>query len=255
MDLHDLLTRDPIGLDPEMELHAGLGETVRHLGAGELLQARHEPGLGFDQGDSGPEGGVRLGELGADGPAAEHDQAARHLRGGRGLPVGPGVDLGEALDGRYGRNGPRCHHDRLRRYELLVGGPDAPLALEARLAADQLDPMLLEPRELRRVVAPADHLVAAGEHRRDVDVAPHGLRRPGDPAHLRQGLGGAQERLRGHARVVGALASDQVALDDRNREPPVGKPPRAHLARRARAEHHHVELPGAHVPELRRGAG
>ena len=45
---------------------------------------------------------------------------------------------------------------------------------------------------------------------------------------------GPQQRLRGHAGVVGAFAADQVALDDRHPQAAVGEAPGADLARRAR---------------------
>ncbi len=69
----------------------------------------------------------------------------------------------------------------------------------------------------------------------------------GHPARLRQQLAGAQQRLRRHAGVVGAFAADQVALDDRHREPAFGEAPRADLARRAGADHDRVEFSLAHL--------
>ena len=64
---------------------------------------------------------------------------------------------------------------------------------------------------------------------------------PGHAPHLGQQLARAQQRLGGHARVVGALAADQLRLDDRDRQPAVRQPPGRHLAGRAGADHDHVE--------------
>ena len=73
-----------------------------------------------------------------------------------------------------------------------------------------------------------------------------GLRRAGDPLDLRERLVGPQQRLRRHARPERALAADEPVLDDRHLQPVLGQPPRRHLARRPRADHHHIE--GPHGP-------
>ena len=83
-----------------------------------------------------------------------------------------------------------------------------------------------------------------------VQLAAHRLGRARDPPDLGERLRRAQQRLRGHAGVVGALAADQVALDDRHLEPAVGEPPGADLARRAGPDHDDVELPRAHARQL-----
>jgi len=64
---------------------------------------------------------------------------------------------------------------------------------------------------------------------------------------LGERLRGTQERLRGHARVVGAFAADQLVLDDRGLDPTVGRPARADLAGRPGPDHDEVELPFSHL--------
>ena len=107
----------------------------------------------------------------------------------------------------------------------------------------KLDPAFFQPGQLAGVVEVVDHLVAAVEHRLRIELAAHRLGDARHPARLGEQVAGSQQRLRGHAGVVGALAADQVLLDDRHRQPAVGQPPGADLARRPGAEHDRVELP------------
>ena len=58
-----------------------------------------------------------------------------------------------------------------------------------------------------------------------------------------------QQRLRRHAGVIGALAADQVLLDDRDPEAAVGQAARADLSRGAGADHNRVELGLVHAAE------
>ena len=53
-------------------------------------------------------------------------------------------------------------------------------------------------------------------------------------------LARTQQRLRGDARPVGALAADELALDHRDAQAALGKRASAVLARRAAADHDHV---------------
>ena len=48
---------------------------------------------------------------------------------------------------------------------VVVADDDPALAVEPALAAEELDPAFLQPRQLARVVEVVDHLVAAGEDR------------------------------------------------------------------------------------------
>ena len=110
--------------------------------------------------------------------------------GGRRLAVGPGaVDRVQALDRRH-RSASSRRRGTTARLASISSSPtrDAPLAGEPAAAADQLDPAVLEPRQLRGVVEVVDDLVAPGEHRRDVELAGHRLGRAGDPLDLGQRL-------------------------------------------------------------------
>ena len=60
---------------------------------------------------------------------------------------------------------------------------------------------------------------------RDVEVAAHRLGHAGDAADLGQQLARPQQRLRRHAGVEGALAADQMRLDDRHAQTGLAQPP------------------------------
>ena len=80
-----------------------------------------------------------------------------------------------------------------------------------------------------------DHEVTPGERLLDPDLGG-----PGGLARSLHGLPRPEQRLGGDARPVGALAADQLALDDRDPQTALGKLAGAVLARRAAAEHDHV---------------
>jgi hypothetical protein len=56
-----------------------------------------------------------------------------------------------------------------------------------------------------------------------------------------------EQRLRRHAGVEGALAADQVRLQDRDLQSLLTEPPGAHLPRGPRTEDDHVEFALAHA--------
>jgi putative transcriptional regulator len=86
-------------------------------------------------------------------------------------------------------------------------------------------------------------LIAALEHGRDVELAACRLRSTRHPAGLGERLRGTEQRLGGHACVVGAFAADEVALDEHDRHPRFGEASSAHLAGRPGAEHDHIAFP------------
>jgi hypothetical protein len=137
------------------------------------------------------------------------------------------------------------------RAQQLVADAHAALALQAATAAHERDRVLVEPRDLHRVVEVVDDLVAAGQQRLDVERAGDRLAHAGHPPRLGEQLGRPQQRLGRHARPERALAADEPVLDHRRRVPPVGQPPGDDLARRARADDDDVELP---LPHVRMGA-
>ena len=113
--------------------------------------------------------------------------------------------------------------------------------------ADQHDAALLQPGQLGGVVEPVNDLVAPRQHRGGVETV-HA--QPRHTAGLGEQLARPQQRLRGHARVVGALAADQVLLDDRDLEPGRAEPAGSDLAGRAGADHDDVEAPLGHASSL-----
>ena len=82
--------------------------------------------------------------------------------------------------------------------------------------------MLVEPRHLAVVAPVRRHVVALRERRRDVDGPVTASAAPGHPARGREDVAGPDERLRRDAAPVGALAADELALDERDGEPARG---------------------------------
>ena len=92
-----------------------------------------------------------------------------------------------------------------------------------------------------------DHLVAAREH--CAHVEPFGAQ-AGHAARLGQQLARTEKRFRRHARVVGALAADEMLLDGRHAETALPESPGGDLARRPGPEHDDVECSFAHDASL-----
>ena len=140
------------------------------------------------------------------------------------------VELAQARDGR---------HDRIRagRHDDVPGGVAHAVDLDhARPgqpagAAQQVDALARQPALLAGVGVVRDHEVAPGQRRLDVDL--RGGRRLARALHR---LAGAQQRLGRDARPVGALAADQLALDEGDPQAAVGQLAGAVLARRAAAQ-------------------
>jgi hypothetical protein len=203
----------------------GLG----YLLARERFLTREQVIPALDQGDFGAEAGPGLRQLTANRAAAEDDHARRHFLRGRRRAVVPGRDSVEAVDRRHRRLAAGGDDDCPLGDEGLVADPDPPLALEAGVAAEEIDSVFFQPRQLNRVVEIVDHLVAAVENHLWLQLAPSGGD-AGDALGLAEHVGRPQQRLRRHAGVVGAFAADQVALDDRHPPPRVRQSAGADLA-------------------------
>ena len=130
---------------------------------------------------------------------------------GRRLAVVPG--LGPSRGRRSAASRRRCRWRRRRPGGRSAGRrrPDPALAVEAALAAEELDPAFFQPGQLAGVVEVVDRPrrggrgPPAGRARRS---PPRRRRAPAAPRP--SSVGRAQQRLRGHAGVVGAFAADQV---------------------------------------------
>jgi hypothetical protein len=106
---------------------------------------------------------------------------------------------------------------------------------EPAAAPQQIDAVIGQPALLSSIGVVRDHEVTPGERRLDIDLGARGrLARPMD------GLARSQQRLGRDARPVGALAPDQLPLDDRNPHAGLGKRAGAVLARRPAAQHDDV---------------
>ncbi len=138
----------------------------------------------------------------------------------------------------------------MRATSVVVADHQAALAVESRVAAEQLDAVVLEPAGGAGVVQVVDDFVAPVEHGLGVDRPRDGLGHARDPRGLGQQLARAQQRLGGHARVERALPADQIVLHDRHVKATVAQPACRDLAGRSGAHHNHVEFPFAHAGVL-----
>ena len=174
-------------------------------------------------------------------PSAEHQQSARNGLHARHLAVGPNaLELAQARDGR---------HDRVRSGgdHHVFGGVALPVDLdhacpgEPAAPAQQVDAIVRKPALLAGVGVVRNHEVTPGKRAVDVDLGAR--RRVTRGVHC---LTWAQQRLRGDAGPVGALATDQLALDDRDPKAALRQLAGTVLSRRTAANHDDVKV-GAHV--------
>ncbi len=172
----------------------------------------------LDERDLAAEAADGLGELDADGAAAEHEQPARDAPHRGRLAVGPqAVEVAQSGDRRdEGVGAVREHHLRgrvARAADLHRAGAGEPAG-----PAQERDALLGQPALLPRVRVVGDHEVAVRERGVDVDLG--GRRRLPRRVH---GLARPQQRLRRDARPVRALAPDELPLDDGDAEPALGE--------------------------------
>ena len=163
----------------------------------------------------------RRGRSGCPGPASRSSPAR----------LSQGFASREPVDRRNRAPDAGGDHDRLARHEHVVADLHPPLAVERPSPRNSSIPRSSSqgswPESSRSWITSSRRSSAAS----DVELAGHRLGGARHPPHLGEHLGRAQQRLRRHARVVRALAADQVRLDDRHLQAAVGEPPRADLAR------------------------
>ena len=180
-----------------------------------------------------------LRHLYADRSGTEHEQSARHgLHAGH-FAIRP--DPFELTQAGYGRN------DRLRtvREDYVLGRVtnavdfDDAGAGESATAANEVDAVCCEPTLLAGVGVVRNHEVAPRKCSLDVY-----LRRGSRLVRTVRSFTRTQQRLRRNARVVRALATDQLALDDCDAQTALGERACAVFARRAATEDDDVVLTG-----------
>ena len=135
-----------------------------------------------------------------------------------------GVDVPQPVDRRDGGRRAGAHRHGVPGGEPRLGAvgggdDDGALAVEPAGAADQVDAGAVDPLHLAVVVPVRGEAVAPGQRRRDVLLAGDRLLRPVDRPRLGERLGAAQQRLARHARPVGALAADELVLDEDGGQP------------------------------------
>ena len=123
-----------------------------------------------------------------------------------------------------------------------VGGLDLddPLPGQAAGAADKVDTLALQPRQLSVVPPVRGHVVALCERGCAVQVAGDGLGGPWRTPSRGQHVARPDKRLGGDAAPVGALPADQLPFHDDDGETAVGQAACGVFAGRACADHYHV---------------
>ena len=155
----------------EDELDAVAAQDVAERLAERRGLAREDVRAALDQRDLAAEAADGLGQLDADGAAAEHEQPARdRLHRGR-LAVGPeAVEVAQPGDRRDDGVGAVREHD-VRGRVARAADLDRAGAGEPAGPAQQRDALLGEPALLPRVRVVGDHEVAVRERGVDVDLA------------------------------------------------------------------------------------
>ena len=256
----DVLARTGAHRGPESHVDAEAPQRLEHVPAREGLEPREQTVAAHQHRDPGAERGHPCRGLDRDHAAADDHQLVRHLRDARRIARGPRRELlqrrrdhghrpGREDDGALGAQPLRA---------APVGPDDLDLARahEPAVPAHHVQPRPLGPGDLAFVGVVGDPVIAPGEQGGGVDLG------RGDPRQVRGGVRdgeGAQQCLRGHAGVVGALAAQQLALDDRCGEVgALGRVLADVLADGPAAENDHVEggrVLSSHDPTLRPGPG
>ena len=250
-DAHDLRSGedpDPLRFEPGLDLLA----RERFL---PCQQARSA----LDHGDLiGAEALAALGHLGADGAAAQHDQATGELLHRGDVPVVPGVDVGQAGDRGHHRRRPARHahrdvrfhpnHPRLVRRLDLHGLP----AGQSSVPPVEGDPLALEPFQIAPVGPVVRHVIALVERGLHVQRPRDGLGGPRDPSSGGQDVAGPDQRLAGDASEVGTLPTGQTLFHDGRGEPSIDRAAGGVLPRGPCPDHHHVEPIGHGAPSADR---
>ena len=180
---------------------------------GEGLRGRQETGATHQHGDVTAQGGHPCGGLTGDDPAADDDETLRDLLHAGGVTRVPGL---EALE-RSGHDGLRAsgENDGAAGVEdpLSLSGShgDAPFAVEACPSANDVETGTLGPAHLTSVVVVGNPLVTTLEQ---IERGQLGRAQAAEVGGRRRDLDRHEERLAGHAGVVGALATQELALDE-----------------------------------------
>ena len=225
------------GLDSEVQLDPVppqcLGQS--HAEGGRL--SWDQPIGALDEHGLTTEPPYHLCDLDTGRATAEHDEAAGNRLHGRRFARAPHADQAvEPRNGWHERIRARRYDDMLRRVASAVhvdhAGPGEPAH-----APDQRDAPIRQPFLLSRIRIAGHHVVPPVQRRLHVHLGAGA-----DVAGALDRLPRTQEGLGRDARPVGALAADQLPLDDGDPKPTRRDGPGAVLAGRTAAQHDHVEI-------------
>jgi len=232
----------PLSIAPKAEIGARTlrPKIMRRLAELHGLARKHVRGT-LDQRDFATEATHRLCHLDTNRSAAQHEQSAWDGLHASDLAVAPdALEPAQTGHRRHDWIGSRREDDVLRRVAYAVDFDDAYPGKPAG-AADQRDAVVCEPALLAGVGVVRHHEVAPGERCLDVHLGARRCIECGTNrlARSKQGLGR-------DARPIGALTSDELALDQRDAQATIGQRSRAVLTGRAGAYDDYVVV-AAHV--------
>ncbi len=239
-------TADPVELRPQQQFHPRRPQTLRHQLTGEGLETVQHP-LALDHHHHlRAQRGEGLRQFRTGHTASQHREAVGNGTGARRVAGGPGGDIGQPGDGRRDRLAAGAQDHRVARRHLtsLPTGDDLQFSLthQPGPSAQDGEPDALRPLDLPPVVPVRGEGIPVGQDLGDVQPVPRGLTRSGDPTRRRQRLSGAEQRLAGHARPVGALPAQELRLHDGGAKTTGRRPSGGVLPDRPTADDHHVEL-------------
>ena len=239
---------DTVGSGVEVEVDAVRAQPGRDQRGGLLREGAQQAAAGHE-GHRGAQPGEGLGEFGAGDAAAQDRQPVRDLaRGGR-LPRGPVVHVGQAL--RWAAPWARTRWPRTTACRAVScvavavqsGDFDLPGVRDPAVAADQLDPGVLDPLDLAVILPVGREVVAAFQDGGCVQGPGDGLCGAGDGLGAVEGGAGTQQRLGRHAGPVGAFAAHQFGFDQHRGQAALHHAVRHVLAHGAGADHNDIEFP------------
>ena len=198
-------------------VHAVAFEGGAQNRGGVAVFARQEAGGGFDERHRRAEARERLRHLAADGAGPDDGEAAGQHGEREERLVGQIRHVGETGDGRGGGAG--AGGDRgFGEAERLAADLDRGAAGEFSVADKDIDAEFAEARGgivgTEVGAEPAHALHHGGKIDGHVARELHAEARTG--AGLGRGAGGADERFRGHAADIQAIAAEQMAFDERD---------------------------------------
>jgi hypothetical protein len=135
---------------------------------------------------------------------------------------------------------------KLDGFAAFVGHRDATLTSEPSVTAHQIDVRAAQPIHLTRIVPVSCEGVTPGQNRRDVQAPGDSLPRTRDILGFGERLNWSQQGFTRHACPIGALATDEISLDNHRAQSPFNSPVGDVFAGGTAANNNYVILSSSH---------